>query len=69
MKSMLKTSSPIVMIPASFLGGAVLTLFCDGIARTVFAPTEVSISSVTAVLLVPVVIVIMIKRREEAGSR
>ena len=69
MKSMLKTSSPIVMIPASFLGGAILTLFCDGIARTVFAPTEVSISSVTAVLLVPVVIVIMIKRREEAGSR
>ena len=69
MKSMLKTSSPIVMIPASFLGGAVLTLFCDGIARTVFAPTEVSISSVTAVLLVPVVIVLMIKRREEAGSR
>ena len=69
MKSMLKTSSPIIMIPASFLGGALLTLFCDGIARTVFAPTEVSISSVTAVLLVPVVIMIMIKRREEAGSR
>ena len=68
MKSMMKTSSPIVMIPASFLGGALLTLFCDGIARTVFAPTEVSISSVTAVLLVPVVIVIMLKRKE-AGSR
>ena len=69
MKSMLKTSSPIIMIPASFLGGSLLTLFCDGIARTVFAPTEVSISSVTAVLLVPVVIMIMIKRREETGSR
>ena len=68
MKSMMKTSSPIVMIPASFLGGALLTLFCDGIARTVFAPTEVSISSVTAVLLVPVVIVIMLKRKE-SGSR
>ena len=68
MKSMMKTSSPIVMIPASFLGGALITLFCDGIARTVFAPTEVSISSVTAVLLVPVVIVIMLKRKE-SGSR
>ncbi|MBP5384551.1 MAG: iron ABC transporter permease [Lachnospiraceae bacterium] len=58
-----KTSSPKIMIPGAFLGGAVITLFCDGIARTVFAPTEVSISSVTAVLLVPVVIVMMVKRR------
>ena len=68
-KSTMKTSSPMIMIPACFLSGALVTLFCDGIARTVFAPTEVSISSVTAVLLVPVVIVIMIKRREETGSR
>nr|WP_330376207.1 iron ABC transporter permease [Butyrivibrio sp. AE3004] len=58
----LKTDSAHVMIPASFLGGALVTLFCDVIARTVFAPTEVSISSVTAVFLVPVVIFMMIKR-------
>ncbi len=58
----LKTDSSYVMIPASFLGGAVVTLFCDLVARTVFAPTEISISSVTAVFLVPVVIVMMIKR-------
>ena len=64
MKSLTKTSSPYVMIPASFLGGSVITLLCDCIARTVFAPTEVSISSVTAVLLVPVVIFIMIKRSD-----
>ncbi len=62
MRSGLKTNAPPVMIPASFLGGAAVTLFCDAVARTVFAPTEVSISSVTAVLLVPVVIVMMIKR-------
>ena len=59
-----KTSDPKVMIPGVFLGGAVITLFCDGIARTVFAPTEVSISSVTAVLLVPVVIFIMMRRKD-----
>lgn len=63
-KSLSKTSSPYVMIPACFLGGSVITLFCDGIARTVFAPTEVSISSVTAFLLVPVVIVMMLKRKK-----
>ncbi len=60
----MKTSSPKVMIPGVFLGGALVTLLCDGIARTVFAPTEVSISSVTAVILVPVVIFIMMKRRD-----
>ena len=62
-KSLSKTSSPYSMIPACFLGGAVITLLCDGIARTVFAPTEVSISSVTAFLLVPVVIVMMVRRK------
>ncbi len=60
----LKTDSSYVMIPASFLGGAAITLFCDLIARTVFAPTEVSISSVTAVFLVPVVIFMMLKKKD-----
>ena len=62
-KGMTGTSRPVIMIPACFLGGAVITLFCDGIARTVFAPTEVSISSVTAVLLVPVVIAVMLRKK------
>ncbi len=54
-----------VMIPAGFLGGGVVTLFCDLVARCLFAPTEVSISSVTAVFLVPVVIVMMIRRNDK----
>ena len=37
-KSLLKTAKPILVIPACFLGGAVFCLFCDMIARTVFAP-------------------------------
>lgn len=64
LKTAAGTARPVVLIPGCFLGGALITLFCDGIARTVFAPTEVSISSVTAVLLVPVVIWMMVKRRE-----
>nr|WP_294678014.1 iron ABC transporter permease [uncultured Blautia sp.] len=63
-KSLLKTAKPILVIPACFLGGAVFCLFCDLIARTVFAPTELSISSVTAVFGAPVVIYIMIKRQK-----
>ena len=53
-----------IVIPACFLGGAVFCLFCDLIARTVFAPTELSISSVTAVFGAPVVIYIMIRRQQ-----
>ena len=62
-KSLLKTAKPILVIPGCFLGGAVFCLFCDLIARTVFAPTELSISSVTAVFGAPVVIYIMIRRK------
>lgn len=64
-KLMTKTAKPYLMIPGCFLCGAVVTLFCDGIARTIFAPTEVSISSVTAVLLAPVVILMMIRKGEK----
>lgn len=64
-KSLLKTSKPILVIPACFLGGAVFCLFCDLIARTFFAPTELSISSVTAIFGAPVVIYIMIRRQRQ----
>jgi iron complex transport system permease protein len=38
-------------------------MLCDMIARTVFAPTELSISTVTAIFGAPVVIIIMLKRK------
>jgi len=62
-KTLLGTSKPIWMIPACFFGGSVFCLACDFIARTVFAPTELSISTVTAVFGAPVVLWIMAKRR------
>lgn len=63
-KSLFKTAKPIVMIPGCFLGGAAFCLFCDLIARTVFSPTELSISSVTAVFGAPVVIYMMVNNRK-----
>jgi len=63
MKTLFKTAKPLVIIPACFLGGGVFCLFCDLIARTAFAPTEVSISSVTAVFGAPIVIYMMIRRK------
>lgn len=56
------TARPVIAIPACFLLGACVTLLCDGIARTILSPGEVAIGSVTAVLLVPVVIWMMLKR-------
>lgn len=65
-KSLFGTAKPLVIIPACFLGGAVFCLLCDLIARTAFAPTELSISSVTAVLGAPVVIYMMLRRQKRA---
>ena len=63
MRGAMKTAKPLIMIPACFMGGAIITLLCDCIARTAFAPTEVSISAVTAVFLAPVVIYMLVARR------
>ncbi len=64
MKGLFKTTKPLLMTPACFLGGAVFCLFSDLIARTLFAPTELSISSVTAVFGAPIVIGIMVTRQK-----
>ncbi len=63
-KKLFGTSKPKVIIPASFLAGAVFCLVCDIIARTIFAPSELSISSVTAIFGAPVVIWIMLSRKK-----
>jgi iron complex transport system permease protein len=67
MKALFGTAKPIIMIPACFMGGSVFCLFCDLIARTVFAPTELSISSVTAVFGAPVVIFVILRQRLNKG--
>ena len=51
------------LLAAMILGGGVFCLLWDQIARTAFAPTEPSISSVTAVFGAPVVIYMMIHRK------
>ena len=66
MKRLFRTAKPLVMIPACFLGGSVFCLFCDLLARFLFAPTELSISSVTAVFGAPVVIWVLLTHRKGA---
>lgn len=64
-QKLFRTAKPILMIPACFLGGSVFCLFCDLLARTLFSPTELSISTVTAIFGAPVVLWVMINRRRE----
>ena len=62
-RRLMGTTEPIWMIPACFLGGSVFCLFCDLLARTMLAPTELSISTVTAIFGAPVVLWIIAKRK------
>ena len=65
-RTLLKSSKPALVIPAAFLTGAVFCVFCDLIARTVFAPTELNIGTVTSIFGAPVVIWMMVSRRRRA---
>ena len=66
MKLLFKTAKPAAMLPACFLGGAGFCLGCDLLARTLFAPAELAIGSVTAVFGAPVVIWMLLHRDREA---
>lgn len=66
-KRLLGTSRPLVVVPASFLGGACFCLFCDLIARVAFAPTEMAVSTVTAVFGAPVVIWVLLARKRQVS--
>lgn len=64
-KRLLGSTRPLFMIPACFLGGSIFCLFCDLLARTLCAPTELSISTVTAIFGAPVVLWVMMKRNKD----
>ena len=64
MKRLFGTAKPILMIPACFLGGGAFCLLCDYLARMLFRPAELSISTVTAVFGAPIVIWMMLRRKE-----
>lgn len=67
-KKLMGTARPLLMIPACFLGGSVFCLFCDLLARTLFSPTELSISTVTAIFGAPVVLWVMVCHKKERTS-
>ena len=68
MRRLLGTAKPLIMVPSCFLGGAAFCLGCDLLARTVFAPTELAIGSVTAILGAPVVVWMLLSRKREVPA-
>lgn len=67
-RTVMKTNRPALVIPATFLCGSVFCMFCDLIARTALAPTELAISTVTSAFGAPVVIYMMVKRRRREAD-
>ncbi len=61
MREILKTSKPILLLPTSFLAGAIFCELSDLIARQMFAPTELNVSAVTSLFGAPIVIIMMLR--------
>lgn len=62
-RSVFRTSDPKTIMAASFLGGASFCLLCDLLARSLFAPKELSVSAITAILGAPVVVSMLLRRK------
>ena len=58
----MKSSNPRLLIPAIILTGSSFCLISDYFARTLFPPTELSISTVTSFIGAPIVIWLMVNR-------
>ena len=62
-RRLLRTSRPHAVLPACAIGGAAFCLLSDLIARTLFSPVELTISTVTAILGAPVVVAYLCGKR------
>ncbi|MCL1912415.1 MAG: iron ABC transporter permease [Eubacteriaceae bacterium] len=57
-----KTADNRVLIPAVVLGGALMTSLCDLAARTLFAPNELPIDAITALVGAPLMVYMLLRR-------
>lgn len=51
-----------VVLPAAFLLGGAILAVCDGVARTVIAPTEIPVGVITAVVGGPVFLYLLVRK-------
>jgi heme transport system permease protein len=57
-----------ILIPASAIGGAILLVQADLIARTIVAPLELPLGVLTALIGGPFLLVLMLRARRSAGG-
>ncbi len=57
------------LIPLSALGGAILLIFSDTIARTIFQPLELAVGIITAVLGAPFFLFLLYYKKSQISSR
>ncbi len=59
---LLASSDNRLLVPATFLLGALVTSGCDYVARSLLAPVELPLSAITALIGAPVVISLLMKK-------
>ncbi|MCD6493486.1 MAG: iron ABC transporter permease [Archaeoglobaceae archaeon] len=58
-----RTSDHKILIPGVILCGALITVFCDIVSRTIAAPVELPISVATSLFGAPIVMFLILKRK------
>lgn len=61
-----KTSDNTVLIPATIILGCIVTSLCDLVSRTILSPIELPISAITSFIGAPIVIMLLLKRKDRA---
>ncbi|MGO0905854.1 FecCD family ABC transporter permease [Clostridioides difficile] len=65
-KLIFKTSDNRVLIPVVILLGSIVTALCDLVSRVILSPIELPISAITSLLGAPIVIMLLMKRKDRA---
>lgn len=65
-KLIFKTSDNRILIPVVIFLGSIVTALCDLISRIVLSPVELPISTITSLLGAPIVVMLLMKRKDRA---
>ncbi|MGO0883670.1 FecCD family ABC transporter permease [Clostridioides difficile] len=65
-KLIFRTSDNRVLIPVVILLGSIVTALCDLVSRVILSPIELPISAITSLLGAPIVIMLLMKRKDRA---
>jgi iron complex transport system permease protein len=57
-----QTSNNRILIPASILGGGLLSGFCDFVARNIVSPMELPLGAITSIVGAPLVVFLLLRK-------